>query len=119
LGLPAGNDIVEFARLELGDVVIVGHATVEHHGGALLEADALAQAVEHGGKRSAILGIASEDLMGDRKAVAIDDEADHDLLAIRSVIARIAARRLAVLGGKALEISRGEIVEIDRGDRKS
>ena len=40
---------------------------------------------------------------------------DHDLLAVGPMIARIAALGLAVAGALALEIGRGEIVEIDRG----
>jgi hypothetical protein len=51
----------------------------------------------------------------DRKAVAVDHEGDHDLLAVRSMIARVAALGLGVAGTLALEIGRGEIVEIDRG----
>jgi hypothetical protein len=39
---------------------------------ALLEADALGQAVEHGCKRRAILGVTLENLVRNREAIAVD-----------------------------------------------
>jgi len=32
LGLPAGDDVVEPALLDLGDIVVKRHAAVDHHG---------------------------------------------------------------------------------------
>jgi hypothetical protein len=52
--------------------------------------------------------------MGDGEAVAIDDKADHHLLAIRPVVARIATLGFAIGGGEALKIGGGQIVEVDR-----
>jgi hypothetical protein len=62
---------------------------------ALLEVDAFAQAIEHGGKGDAILRIAGEDLVGDGKAVAIEHEADRELLTVGSVIARMESSRIS------------------------
>ena len=52
--------------------------------------------------------------MRDWEAVAIDDEADHHLLAVRAVIARVAALGFAVGGGEPLKVGRGQVVEVDR-----
>src|SRR5271165_211017 len=80
----------------------------------LLEAGALGQAVEHGGERRAVLGISGKHLVGDRKALAADDQPDDDLLAVRSMIARIAPLGLGIADTLTLEVGRGQIVEIDR-----
>lgn len=77
------------------------------------QADALFEAVEHGSQRGAVLGIAGEHLMSDREAVAIDDQADHHLLAVRAVVARIAALRFGIGRGLAFEVDRGQVVEVD------
>jgi len=113
LRLPACDHVVELALLDLGDVVVKRHAAVDHHGRALGEAGALGQAVEHGGKRGAVLGVSSKHLVGDRKAFAADHQADHDLLAVRSVVARIAALGFVIAPTLALEVGRREIVQID------
>ena len=115
LGLPAGDDVVKLALFDLDDVVVERHAAIDHHGRAFLKAGARGQQIEHGGKRGAILGVAGEHLVGDRKAVAIDHQGDHHLLTIRPVIARVAALGLGIALTLAFEIGRGEIVEIDRG----
>jgi hypothetical protein len=60
----------------------------------LIEVDAFAQAIEHGGKGGAILRIAGEDLVGDGTAVAIEHEADHELLTVGSVTARMESIRI-------------------------
>ena len=78
------------------------------------QAGALGEAIEHGGERLAILSVAGEHLVGDRKALAVDHEPDHDLLAVGAVIARVAALGLVIAGALAFKIGRGEIVEIDR-----
>ena len=87
LRLPARHKIVKSTRPNRGQVFFIGHAAIDHHGRPLLEADALTQAIEHGGERGAILGIAGEHLVGDRKAIAVDYEPNHDLFAIRSMVA--------------------------------
>jgi hypothetical protein len=111
LALAGGDDVVQLALGDLGDVVVEGHAAVDHHGGALGRADARRQAVEHGRQRGAILGVAGEDFVGDREALAADHQADHDLLAVRAPVARVAALRLGIGGGEPFEIGRGEVVE--------
>ena len=87
LGLAAGDDIVQLAVRDLGEVVVEGHAAVDHHGRALPQAGAFGEAIEHGGKRRAVLGVAGEHLVGDRKALPANHEANHDLLAVGAVIA--------------------------------
>ena len=114
LGLAAGDDIVQLALRDLGEVVVEGHAAVDHHGCALPQAGALGEAIEHGGERLAILSVAGEHLVSDWKALAVDHEPDHDLLAVGAVIARVAALGLVIAGALAFKIGRGEIVEIDR-----
>ena len=96
------------------DVLVKRHAAVNHHGCAFLKPGARRQHLEHGGERRAVLGIAGKHLVSDGKAVAIDHQSDHDLLAVGTMIARVAALGLGVAGAHAFEISRGEIVEIDR-----
>ena len=113
-GLAAGDQVMQLAGFDLGDVFVIGHAAIDDDGAAFGQADARLEQVEHGGQRGAVLGVAGKDLMGDREAVAIDDEADHHLLAVRAVVARIAALGFAVGGGVALEIGRGQVVEVDR-----
>jgi hypothetical protein len=105
---------VQLAGRDLVEVVVEGHAAVDHHGCALPQAGALGEAIEHGGEGLAVLGVAGKHLVGDRKALAADHQADHDLLAVGSMIAGIAALGLVVAGARALEVGRGEIVEIDR-----
>ena len=95
---------MELAPFDLGDVVVKRHAAVDHHGCAFLEAGAFGQQIEHGGERAAILGVAGKNLVDDRKAVAIDHQGDHDLLAVRPMIARVAALGLGVAGTLAFEI---------------
>src|SRR5262249_53347196 len=50
LGLPAGDDVVQVTLPELGDVFVIGHGAVDHHGGAWFEAGALGEMIKHAGK---------------------------------------------------------------------
>ena len=95
---------MQLAGFDLGDVFVIGDTAIDDDGAAFGQADARCAPVEHGGQGGAVLGIAGEHLMGDRKAVAIDNEADHHLLAVRTMVARIAALRLRVGQGLALEV---------------
>jgi len=104
---------MQLAGFNLGDVVVVGHAAIDDDGAALGQADALFEQIEHGRQSGAVLGIASEHLMGDREAVAVDDEADHHLLAVRAVVARVAASGFAIGRGLAFEVGRGQVVEVE------
>src|SRR6202171_1558145 len=72
LGLPAGDDIVQLARPDLGQVLVKGHAAIDHDGGPFLEADARGKAIEHGGERVAVLCVAGKDLVRDRKSTRLD-----------------------------------------------
>src|SRR6202035_2904173 len=82
--------------------------------GSFRKTGARRQQIQHGGERGAVLRVAGKHFVSDGKAVAIDHQSDHDLLAVRTMIARVAALGLGVAGTLAFEISRGEIVEIDR-----
>jgi hypothetical protein len=105
---------MQVAGFDRSDVFVIGHAAIDNHGAAFGQADARPEQIEHGGQCGAVLGIARADLMGDREAVALDDEADHHWLAVRAVVARIATFGFVVGRGLALEIGRGQVVEIDR-----
>jgi hypothetical protein len=48
------------------------------------------------------------------EAVAIQDQADHDLFAVRAVIPRIAALGLRIALALPFEVRRGQVVEVDR-----
>jgi hypothetical protein len=53
------------------------HAAIDDDGGAFGQADARLEAVEHRRQRGTILSIALEDLVRDRKAVAILSAEDY------------------------------------------
>jgi len=95
---------VQLAFGELGDVFVIGHAAIDHHGGAFPEPGALGETIKHGGERGLVLGIAGEDLVGDREPITIDDETHHNLFAIGALVARMAEFGLAVARTLALEI---------------
>ena len=61
-----------------------------------------------------MLCVAGKDLVRDRKAFAADREPHHDLLAIGSMVGGMAAQRLGIARALALEVGRGEVVQIDR-----
>jgi hypothetical protein len=46
--------------------------------------------------------------------VAIQDQADDDLLAVRPVIARVSALGLGIVRALAFEVRRRQVVEVDR-----
>lgn len=104
LRLPTGDDIVQVALRELGNVFVIGHAAIDDDGGTFLEAGARAETIEHGRKCGVVAGIAGEDLVGDRESIAIDHKPNHDLFAIGALIARIAALCLVITDTQALEI---------------
>src|SRR5215510_523142 len=112
--LTAGNDVVQVARFQRGDVLLIGHAPVDDHRRSCGNAAAFAQAIEHLRERRAMLPVASKDLMGEWKTVTIDDKPNDDLLAVLPMVARFTALRLGIARTQALKIGRGEIVENDR-----
>lgn len=58
--------------------------------------------------------MAVKDLVRFRKAVAVQDQADDDLLTVGSVIARVPAPGLRVVRALALEVGGRQVVEVDR-----
>ena len=69
-------------------------------------------------QRIAVLQIALEDLVRQRKPLPVDHQPHHHLLAVRAVIARVPALRLGVAQRLPLEVRRGQVVEED-GVRRS
>src|SRR6516165_10415686 len=61
--------------------------------------------------RGAVVTIAGEHLITQRVTIASDDQADQHLLAVASVVARVAASCLGVGGRFTLEVGAGDIVE--------
>jgi hypothetical protein len=64
----------------------------------------LGQTIEHGGERGMIAGIAGENLVSDRKPVAVDHQSHHHLFAIGALVARMAELGLAVARALTLKI---------------
>ena len=107
------DQIVMAARPDLGQVRREGHAPVDDDRRAAPAPGALFQAREHVVHGGLILAIAVEDFVGLRKAVPVQDQPDHHLLAIRPMIARIAALGLRVTRALPFEVRRGQVVEVD------
>ena len=63
-------------------------------------------------KRSAILTIAFENFMSLGKTIPIENQTDHHLLAVRALVAGVAALGLGVGFALALEVGRGQVVKI-------
>ena len=57
------------------------------------------------------MGIASEHLVAQRKAIKGDDEGDQDLLAVRAMVTRVATLRLGIAFCLTFEIRAGDVVE--------
>src|SRR5215471_14003767 len=92
---------MQLARLDLGEVAVKRHATIDDHGCVLLELDTLAQTIDHGAEREVIARVAGEDLVGDGKTVTIEHEADDELLAVGAVITRMTEFGLGIVGARA------------------
>ncbi len=70
------------------------------------------QAIQHRLDRGAILAVAFKDFVGFGKAVPVQHQPHQHLLGIRPLVARVAALRRGIAQGFALEIGRGQVVEI-------
>jgi hypothetical protein len=113
LRLSARNDVMQLAALEQTDVFGTRHAAIHHNGGASREIHTSGEAIEHGRERGDILSVAGKDLVADGKAFAPHHETNDHLLTVRTAVARMPAFGLGIGRGQALEIRRGQIVEID------
>jgi hypothetical protein len=88
---------MQVAFLQLGNVVVKSHTTVDDHGGTFLEAGVLGGAIKHGGQRLAILDVAGEYLVGDRKPITIDHQSQDHLFAVGSLITRMTTFGLGIM----------------------
>src|SRR5205814_1044493 len=112
LRLPARYQIVKSTRSNRGQIFLISHAAIHHHSGARFPAGALLQTIQHLSHRGTVLAVAVEDFMRFRKTVAVQHQAYEHLLAIGPLIPRVAALGLRVARGLALEVSRGQIVQV-------
>ena len=112
LRLSAGDYVVMASGLDLLEVFVERHAAVHDHRTSTLAPCALLQGLQHLIDGRPILAIAVEDLMGFGKALPVEHQADDDLFAVRPLIARITSLSLGIALAFALEVSRGQIVEI-------
>ncbi len=104
-----GGDPVEAGRLEiLVDAGLGDHAPVADQGDAG-QSKALAQRGHLVGDRVGVGGVAGEGLHGDRAAIAIAQQAVHDLRSVGAVVAGVAVR--GELAAGAFEVAGGEVVE--------
>ncbi len=91
---------------------VEGHAAVHDHRRAPGASRARFQDVKHIRERGAIGAMAVEDLVGLREPFSIQNQPDHDLLAVRSAVPRVAALRLRVVRAWPLEVRGGQVVEV-------
>ena len=92
------------------ECVLADHAAV-HHPHALGLAKTSFDGRDDGFHGLQILRVARQGVVGQREAVARDDQRDDHLLAIAAVIARVAAPGQVVLFGQSLEVTAGQVVE--------
>jgi hypothetical protein len=111
LALPAGHQVVVAPGTDLGEVLLVRHAAVDDHRGSTSPARALLEQAEHVFQGSAILTIAFEDLVRLGEAIAIQDQPNHHLLAVGSLVSGVAALRFRIAQALPLEVGRGQVVE--------
>src|SRR5260370_1399188 len=83
----SGDQIVQSARFDLREVLLVRHPAVDHDKLSGLETDTLVEHVQHAVYRRAILSVAVVDLVRERKPIAVDHESDDNLFTIRTMIA--------------------------------
>src|SRR5215208_650699 len=112
LALSAGHQIVVPTRPDLGQVVLRGHAAVDDYRGATAAPATLFELAQHLFERGAILTVALEDLMRLGKPISIQDQAHDDLLAVRSLVSRVAALGLRVFQALPFEVGRCQVVEV-------
>ena len=101
---------MKVAFADLRKVLLPRHAAVHHHRLSLPEAaKAVLQTVQH------VRQVAAEHFVRLRKAVVIDGKPHHHLLAVRPLVARVAAGRLRVGQRRPFEITAGQVDQIHRG----
>ena len=93
----------------MAQVGLGGHAAIETDD-ALAAAATCFEFFDHGIERGGVAGFAVEDFEAERKAGAIDDQADAQLFAIGPMIARVATLGFGVALHAAFEVSTGKIV---------
>ncbi len=113
LGLPARHEVVKAAGADLLKVLVKRHAPVHDDRRSGMLTRTFLQGDEHVVNRRSILAVALEDLVGFGKAVPVDDEAHEHLLAVGTLVARVAELRLGVCCYLPFEVGRGQIVQVD------
>jgi len=73
--------------LDLLQVVVVGHASVDHYGGLVVPPRALLQRSEHALHGLAVQNVAVEYLVRLWEALLVDDQSYDHLLAVRPLVA--------------------------------
>ncbi len=101
LAPPLGGD----HRIEAHQQALAGEIVARDAG----QSEALAQRGHLVGDRVGVGGVAGKGLHGDRAAIAIAQQAVHDLRSVGAVVAGVAVR--SELAAGALEVPGGEVVE--------
>jgi hypothetical protein len=109
-GPPRGAHVRPIAGAQLTQVVLGSHAAVEAQQ-ASAGAEAAFPGRNHGQKRCGIAAVAGQCFPTEREAVAVDDQADAQLLTVGAMIARVAALGLGMVFQTALAVGAGQVVE--------
>jgi hypothetical protein len=91
------EDVIDAARLQIGDGGRRDHAAVGDDAGPL-DAEALLKAPHHRHQRGDVGGIAGHQERGDRPIVATEHDAEHHLVEVRPVVLRMASLAQAGAG---------------------
>ena len=107
---PHRADVGTPAAAQLAQVGLGGHAAVEADQPPAGTETAF-QGLNHRHERRRVAAVAGPRFLARREAVAVDDQADRQLLAIGPMVARVAALGLGVVIQAALEIGAGQVVQ--------
>ena len=110
---PRREHVVEAGCRDVGEVLLGDEAPVGDKRD-LPDAEAGLVVGHHLWQRRRVPGVAGKDVVGDRDPVAGDEQADHDLGAVASLVTAVAVGTGGeLLGGPTarLEIGRGQVVE--------
>ena len=91
--------------------ILLAHDAAIHHPDAPRLAVLALHHAQNRFHRRDIGAVAIEGLVAERKAFAVDDERDHHLLAVRTMIARIAAAHHRILFRRSFHVRARQVVE--------
>ena len=114
LRLAAGHEVVMAAIGDRFEIVGEGHPAIDDHGGPPRRPVRASSAVSMSATVVRSTRLPSKTSWAFGKAVAVQDQAHDDLLAVRPVIARVAAFGLRIERALPFEVRRRQVVEIDR-----